>query len=174
MSRFSISSVDGVRLMVHSLSTVHRQPSNSMRNLLKLIFFAAVGLIAYNYYYGNEVEKARSEKVIDGVKDVFSSIKDLAVAEKEKFDEGKYDKVLDKIGGVFADLKDKSADISDDLRDRLADLEDEKIELKERIQEKQKEGLWTEQEKEKTKEDFRDLIKKSEELFEDIKEDSGH
>jgi len=128
-----------------------------MRNLLKLIFFAVVGLIAYNFYYGNEVEKARSEKVIDGVKDVFGSIKDLAVA-------------LDKIGHVFEDVKEKSADLSDDLRDRLTNLEDEKIELKERIKEKQKEGLWTEEEKEKTKKDFRDLIKKSEELFEEIKE----
>ena len=143
-----------------------------MRNLLKLVFFAVIGLISYNYFYGNEVEKARSEKVIDGVKDVFGSIKDLAVAEKDKFDEGKYDKVLDKIGNVFEDIKDKSADISDDLRDRLTDLEDEKIELKERIKEKQKEGLWTEEEKEKTKEDFRNLIKKSKELFKEIKEDS--
>ncbi len=141
-----------------------------MRNLLKLIFFAVIGLISYNYYYGNETEKARSEKVIDGVKDVFGAVKDLAVAEKEKFDEGRYDKVLDKIGGVFEDIKDKSADISDDLKDRLADLEDEKIELKERIKEKKEEGVWTEEEKEQTKEDFRDLIKKSEELFEEIKE----
>jgi len=145
-----------------------------MRNLLKLVFFAVIGLISYNYFYGNEVEKARSEKVINGVKDVFGSIKDLAVAEKEKFDEGKYDKILDKIGNVFEDVKDKSADISDDLRDRMADLEDEKIELKERIKEKKKEGLWTEEEKEKTKEDFKDLIKKSEELFQEIKEDNGN
>ena len=146
---------------------------NKMRNLLKLIFFAAIGLIAYNYYYGNEVEKARSEKVIEGVKDVFGSIKDLAVAEKEKFDEGKYDKILDKIGNVFEEVKEKSADISDDLRDRLADLEDEKEALAESIEEKKKEGLWTEEEKENTKEDFRELIKKSEELFQDIKEDNG-
>lgn len=142
-----------------------------MRNLLKLIFFAAIGLIAYNYYYGNEVEKARSEKVIDGVKDVFVSIKDLAIAEKEKFDAGKYDKALEKIGHVFQDFKDRSAELGDDLKDRLADLEDEKQELEERIDEKKKVGLWTEEEKEKTKEEFRDLIKKSEELFQEIKEE---
>lgn len=145
-----------------------------MRNLLKLAFFAIIGLISYNYYYGNETEKARSEKVIDGVKDVFGAVKDLAVAEKEKFDEGKYDKILDKIGNVFDDVKERSADISDDLRDRLTDLEDEKIELKERIKEKKKEGLWTKEEKEKTKEDFRDLIQKSEDLFKEIKEDSSN
>lgn len=141
-----------------------------MRNLIKLILFAVIGLVAYNYYYGNEVEKARSEKVIDGVKEVFGSIKDLAISEKEKFDEGKYDKALEKIGSVFEDFRDKSAELGDDLRDRLADLEDEKIELEERIEEKKKEGLWTEEDKDKTKEEFRDLIKKSEELFKDIKE----
>lgn len=144
-----------------------------MRNFLKLAFFAVVGLISYNYYYGNDIEKARSEKVIDGVKDVFGAVKDLAVAEKEKFDEGKYDKVLDKIGNVFEDVKERSADLGDDLKDRLANLEDEKIELKERIKEKKREGLWTEEEKEKTKEDFRDLIQKSEDLFQEIKEKDG-
>ena len=97
-----------------------------MRNLLKLVFFAAIGLISYNYYYGNEVEKARSEKVIDGVKDVFGAVKDLAVAEKEKFDAGKYDTALEKIGNVFKDVREKSADLGDDLKDRLANLEDEK------------------------------------------------
>ena len=35
---------------------------------------------------------------------------------------------------------------------------------------KKKEGLWTEEEKAKTKKEFKDLIQKSEELFEDIKE----
>ncbi len=139
-----------------------------MRNLLKFIVFAAIGLVSYNYYYGNEVEKARSEKVIDGVKDVFGSIKDLAVAEKEKFDAGKYDKALDKIGNVFKDVKEKSAELGDDLKDRLANLEDEKEALEERIDEKKKEGLWTEEEQAKTKEEFKDLIKKSEELFKDL------
>jgi len=144
-----------------------------MRNLIKLVIFAIIGLVSYNYYYGNEDEKAQSEKVIDGVKDVFGSIKDLAVAEKEKFDAGKYDKALDKIGSVFQDFKDKSAELGDDLKDRLADLEDEKEELEERIDEKKKEGLWTEEDKAKTKKEFRDLIQKSEDLFKEIKEDNG-
>jgi len=142
-----------------------------MRNLLKLILFAVIGLISYNYYYGNAEEKAQSEKVIDGVKDVFTSIKDLAVAEKEKFDAGKYDKALDKIGNVFKDFKDKSAELGEGLKDRLADLEDEKEELEERIEKKKKEGLWTEEEKAQTKKEFRELIEKSEDLFKEIKEE---
>ena len=141
-----------------------------MRNLLKLVFFAAIGLISYNYYYGNEVEKARSEKVIDGVKDVFGAVKDLAVAEKEKFDAGKYDTALEKIGNVFKDVREKSADLGDDLKDRLANLEDEKEALKEKIEEKKEEGLWSEEEKEKTQKEFRELIEKSEDLFKEMKE----
>ena len=139
-----------------------------MRNLIKFLFFAVIGLISYNYFYGNAEEKARSEKVMDGVKEVFGSIKDLALAEKEKYAEGKYDILLEKIGHVFEDVKEKSADLSEDLKERLASLADEKTELEEQIEAKKKEGLWTKEEQEKTKKEFRELIEKTEDLFKDL------
>ena len=140
-----------------------------MFRLLKLIFLIAVGLIAYNYFYGTEEEKARSEKVIDDVKDVVVSLKELAVAEKEKFDEGKYDKALKEISILFEDLKDKSAQVGDDLKERLKNLEEEKVELEKNIEKKKKEGVWTEEEKEQTREDFKKLIEKTETLFKETK-----
>ena len=103
-----------------------------MRSILKFAIIAIIGLVSYNYFYGNEVEKARSKKVVEGVKDVFVSVKDLVKSEKEKFDEGKYDSALDKVGGLFKDLKEQTDDISDDLKDRLANLEEEKELLQER------------------------------------------
>lgn len=139
-----------------------------MRGLIKFLAIAVIGLISYNYFYGNEVEKARSEKVVDGVKDVFVSIKDLVQSEKEKFDEGKYDSALDKVGSLFDNFKEKSKDVSEDLKDRFANLEKEKEALQERIEEKQKKGIWTDEEKAKTKEDFSALIKKTEELFREV------
>jgi hypothetical protein len=141
-----------------------------MKNLLKLIVLSVIGLISYNYFYGNMEEKARSEKVINGVKDVFHAIKDLAVAEKEKFDAGKYDQALEKIGHLFKDFKEQSLDISEDLRERFAALEQEKDALDEHIDKKKKEGVWTEEEEAKTKKDFADLIKKTEALFQEIEE----
>lgn len=141
-----------------------------MRNLIKLIIIAVIGLISYNYFYGNEVEKARSEKIVGEVKDVFVSVKDLVKMEKEKFEEGKYDKAMDKISNLFKDFKDKSQEVSVDLKERFSQLEQEKIELEERIDQKKKEGTWTKEEKEKTKEDFQKLIQKTEELFKEVAE----
>ncbi len=136
-----------------------------MRHLIKLILIALIGLITYNYFYGNEEEKARSEKIFGEVKNVFVSIKELIQLEKEKFDAGKYDKALDKVGDLFKDFRAKSQEIGEELKDQLTQLEAEKEELQERIAQKEKEGFWTQAEKEKTKEDFQKLIKKTEQLF---------
>ncbi|MEM6318432.1 MAG: hypothetical protein AAF960_12240 [Bacteroidota bacterium] len=139
-----------------------------MRNLLQFVLFAIIGLVAYNYFYGDEVEKARSEKVISGVKDVFGSIKELAVAEKEKFDAGAYDNVLDKIGHAFEDVQDQSAELGDDFKERLADLSEEQKALQDTIEQKQREGVWSKEAQDKVEEDFRKLIEKSEGLFKEM------
>ena len=136
-----------------------------MRNLIKLILLVLVGLIIYNYFYGSVEEKARSEKIFDGVKNVFVSVKELVQAEKEKFDAGKYDKALDKVGDLFKDFRSESQEVGDELKEQLTKLEAEKDALQERIAQKEKKGLWTEAEKEQTKEDFRQLIQKTEQLF---------
>lgn len=139
-----------------------------MRSILKFAFIAIIGLISYNYFYGNEEEKARSEKVVEGVKDVFISVKDLVKSEKEKLDEGKYDSALDKIGGLFKDFKEKTENVSEEVKDRLADLEEEKEVLQDRIEEKKKEGIWSKEDQANTQKDFEALIKKTEELFQDV------
>lgn len=139
-----------------------------MRSILKFAFIAIIGLISYNYFYGNEEEKARSEKVVEGVKDVFISVKDLVKSEKEKLDEGKYDSALDKIGGLFKDFKEKTENVSEEVKDRLADLEEEKEVLQDRIEEKKKGGIWSKEDQANTQKDFEALIKKTEELFQDV------
>lgn len=67
------------------------------RTLVKLILIAAIAIIAYNYFLGNDQEKQQSEKIVEDIKDVFNSVKDLAISEKEKYHEGKYDNLLDKL-----------------------------------------------------------------------------
>ena len=68
-----------------------------MKNLLFLILILLVGLVAYNYYFGDKEEKSRSEAIISDIQDVGASVKDLVLEEKEKFDEGEYRDLLDKL-----------------------------------------------------------------------------
>lgn len=64
------------------------------------------------------------------------SVGDLLKSEKEKFDSGKYDTALDKIGDAFEGIRDKARDFQDsNYLDRLNDLDDKRKELQEELSE---------------------------------------
>ncbi|RMG84312.1 MAG: hypothetical protein D6714_08145 [Bacteroidetes bacterium] len=92
------------------------------------------GILVYNYFLGTETEKENAREVFGKIKDVGVAVKDLLQAEKEKFDQGKYDKALDKIGGLFRDLKEKAKDLDENYLDRLSQLEQKRQELEQRLQ----------------------------------------
>ncbi len=78
---------------------------NMIRSLLKLAFWAIVVMVIYNYFWGSPTEKAQSGRVFQGVGQLFGEIKSLVVSEKGKFDGGKYDVALDKMGNVITKLR---------------------------------------------------------------------
>ena len=99
-----------------------------MKTLIKIALLLIVGVIVYNYFLGNEEEKASSQKVFQQVKQVGESIGDLLKEEKRKFAEGKYDDAFDKLGGIYQDLKKKATGDSDDQAE-LEKLESRKEKL---------------------------------------------
>lgn len=105
-----------------------------MKSLIKLLFVVVIGVLVYNYFYGTEAEKETSQKVFGEVKDVWVAVGDLLKTEKQKFDDGKYDKALDKIAGSFESLKEKAKDINDsELLDKIADLDKERQKIQEKL-----------------------------------------
>ena len=67
------------------------------RFLLKILFYVVIIVLVYNYFLGDSAEKDSSQKIFSEVKTVLVSVKDLLGAEKQKFDQGKYDEALEKI-----------------------------------------------------------------------------
>ncbi len=107
-----------------------------IRTLIKFGFLLVVGLLVYNFFLGTPEEKQQSQRVFDKGKEVLVSVGDLLKSEKEKFDAGKYDTALDKIGDVFDDLKQKAKDFeNEDYLGRLEDLENKREELQEELRE---------------------------------------
>lgn len=132
-----------------------------IRGLIKLGLLLVVGLIAYNYFLGDETEKAQSKEIIDKVKDLGQSGVDLVKAEKEKFDAGKYDDAVDKVGRLFEHLKAKAKG-SKEMLDKIQNLEEKRDDLKDRIEEeKAKESI--------TAEESAELDQELKELMREIK-----
>ena len=79
-----------------------------IRKLLGLLVLVVFGILVYNFFLGTPAEKENAQKIFGEVKDLGVAVKDLLANEKEKFDAGKYDNALKKIGGIFDSLKEKS------------------------------------------------------------------
>ena len=105
-----------------------------IRSLLKLAFIAVICIVVYNRFFGNENEKAQSQRIFKGVGNVFTEVRDLARSEKDKFDAGKYDVALNKMQGVIERLKNHAGDANNTQLDRqIADLERRKAQLQRQV-----------------------------------------
>jgi hypothetical protein len=109
-----------------------------VRSLIKLGLLLVAGILVYNYFLGTDEEKEQSRKIFGQLKGVAGSAVELVKSEREKFDHGKYDKALDKIGGVYQGLRSKAQFLDDKVLSRLDDLEKRKAGLEKELNQLEK------------------------------------
>lgn len=153
-----------------------------MRSLIKLGLLLVAGILVYNYFFGTQQEKETSREIFRGVRDLGKSTWDLLKSEKEKFDQGKYDDALDKIGSLFDSLKDKAETMQDSqVLDKLAELERRRQQLEQEMAESDRPEsfdntgprLTPEQQQEQREEirrEWKDLIEDTERLMNEMEQ----
>lgn len=94
-----------------------------IRLLLKIGIFLVVGILIYNYFYGDNSEKAQSKAVFGEMRDVVVSVSGLLKTEKQKYDAGKYDQALDKLGDAYVVMRKQAAKLDKAMMDDLNGLE---------------------------------------------------
>lgn len=106
-----------------------------LRSLIKLALFLVAGILVYNYFFGTPEEKAQSKEIFSDIKDLTKSAVGLLKTEKQKFDEGKYDDAVDKVGGLIDNLKGKAEQLENnrELLEQIADLESQQRSLEDRL-----------------------------------------
>ena len=143
-----------------------------IRSLLKLLFLLVLGVLVYNYFLGTPEEKEVSKTIFREVKDVAVGVKNLIKSEKEKFDEGKYDEAVDKIGGLLSKLKRKAKDIDEKYIPRIKELEKRKEELKDAISTYEEEdGRLGDEKKDSMVSELDRLLRDSERLVGDMEKE---
>lgn len=146
-----------------------------IRSLIKFGLLLVVLVVGYNLFFGTEEEKAQSKEIISKGRSVLTEVFDfgksavnLLKKEKGKFDEGKYDGDLDKLGNIFDKWKDKAEDLQDsDLVDKIVDLERTRLSLKQEMDESRPEG-YDQKEQSKLKEDWEKLLFETETVMKDM------
>lgn len=99
-----------------------------MRFLLRLALLLLIGLVAYNYFFGDESEREESTQVIESVRQLGSSVVDLVVSEKERISAGKYSEVMDKAGNSIGMMRENKEEFN--IQDsELESLERDKMEI---------------------------------------------
>ena len=106
-----------------------------LRSLIKLGLFLVAGILVYNYFFGTPEEKAQSKEIFTDIKKLTRSAVDLVKAEKQKFDEGKYDDAVDKIGGLIENLKGKAEKLENnrELLDQISALQQQQRSLETKL-----------------------------------------
>ena len=106
-----------------------------IRSLLKIAALLIAGILVYNYFFGTNEEQENSRKVFGQIRGVVTSVGQLVSSEKDKFDAGKYDAALDKLGGVYKAIRTQARHVDEKVIKRLDGLEDRKVELEQELSE---------------------------------------
>ena len=150
-----------------------------LNSLLKLLLILVACLLIYNYFMGNAEEKRNARKIVGEMQDLALAVKDLLQTEKEKFDAGKYDKAVDKIGNLFSELKENSRDLNDNYLNRIDKLEQKRRDLEAKLSDYEQDVAKIEQlgdeftpkgipDTSQIKSDMEDLLLETDELLKDI------
>jgi hypothetical protein len=122
-----------------------------IRSLIKLGLLVVIGIVIYNYFFGTPEEQESSKQVFAKSKEAFVKVKDvgkdvfiLLSSEKQKFDAGKYDVAIQKMGTILTDLKSVAKDNNNlGFLQKIAALELKKEALSKKVQQGEDQGLDT-------------------------------
>ncbi len=106
-----------------------------IRSLFKLAVLLIIGILIYNYFFGTNEEQENSSKVFGQIRGVVTSVSHIISSEKDKFDAGKYDAALEKLGGVYKAIRTQAKHVDDKVIKRLDQLESRKTALEQELNE---------------------------------------
>ena len=104
-----------------------------IKSLIKLGLLLVAGILVYNYFFGTSEEQAQSKEVFKKTGDAVGAAWNLMKSEKQKFDHGKYDKVLDQLGNAYREVRERAKYVDEKVLRRLDDLEKRKADLQEEL-----------------------------------------
>ncbi|MBK6930173.1 MAG: hypothetical protein IPH12_04655 [Saprospirales bacterium] len=104
-----------------------------MRSLIKLALLLLAAILVYNYFFGTSEEKTQSKEVFKKTGDALGAAWNILKSEKQKFDAGKYDRVLDQLGGAYKAIRERAQYVDEKVLRRLDELERRKATLEQQL-----------------------------------------
>jgi hypothetical protein len=105
--------------------TRHRQSAAMIRRLLFAVILILAGFIGFMYFFGKGEDKTNAEAIVHDSKEVVKSIGQFLKTQKEKYDEGEFDRLINRVGKSIGQLKTAGSEKRDEVRQTLQDLQHE-------------------------------------------------
>ncbi len=96
-----------------------------MKSLFFLVILILAGYVGYMYFFGKGEDRERAASVVNETKELGRSVADFIKRQKSKYDDGEFDRLLDRISGTLQKVKSKKTGITKEENDELKDLEQE-------------------------------------------------
>ncbi|NUQ24095.1 MAG: hypothetical protein HUU34_09085 [Saprospiraceae bacterium] len=141
-----------------------------IRSLLKLAVVLVLAILVYNYFFGTTEEKAQSKEIFGEVRDLGKAAWGLLKTERQKFNDGKYDEAVDKVGGLINTMKDRAERLEDsDLINKIDKLERKRKAIERQLQEDTPEN-YDAGEKAALKREWEELMRETEDVMKELEE----
>lgn len=96
-----------------------------MRKLLFYLILLFIGYIAFMYFFGKGEDRSNAEAIVHDSKEVARSIGVFLKNQKEKYDDGEFDRLIRRVENSIDRLKIAEPERKDDVRQTLLDLQRE-------------------------------------------------
>ena len=96
-----------------------------MRKLIFTLILILAGYVGYMYFFGKGDDKAKAQIIVNETRDLGKAVGDFLSKQKDKYDDGEFDRLIDKVSGSLAKLKSDSGEKGEEVKDNLRDLQKE-------------------------------------------------
>jgi len=98
-----------------------------MWKLICTLLLLLAGYVAYMYFFGKGEDKSSAQTIVQETRDVAKSVGEFLRHQKDKYDEGEFDRMIEKVEKSIRKLKSTSSENQDEVKKTLRELE---LELK--------------------------------------------
>ena len=96
-----------------------------IRKLIFTVLLILAGYVGFMYFFGKGEDKTSAEAIVHDSKEVVKSIGQFLKTQKEKYDEGEFDRLLNRVEKSIERLKSAAPEQRDEVRKTLQELQHE-------------------------------------------------
>jgi len=94
-----------------------------MRRLIFTLILLLAGYVGYMYFFGKGEDKTDAHTIVNETKDLGKAVGDFLTRQKDKYDDGEFNQLIDKVGKSLEKLKSGSAESKEEVRTDLLELQ---------------------------------------------------